>query len=84
MTFDVGTDVDEDVFADGFDAQAAGIGDLSAIPAAFQTLVTTADDTLDIVVKTLTGTITAGKFRLWAVLCDVTAPAAPGAAALGS
>ena len=51
--------------------QAGSVGDIiteAAVPQG-----TTADDTID-VVSTVTGTGTAGKARVWAVVIDMTAP----------
>jgi len=79
-TLDLGvTGVDTDVFVDGFDA-VGGTG-YAQNPAAFQPVVIGASaDTLDVTLATLTGTLATGSVRVWAVLCDVNAASAPGAA----
>lgn len=83
-TLDVGiTGGDVDVFVDGFDFDAASVGDFANSGVQTQTVVSTAD-TLDVLVATQTGTTTAGKVRVWAIGVDLTAPRAPGLAAIGS
>lgn len=64
-------DVDEWVAA--FDHAAAAAGayspQLASAPTWF--LTTTAEDTIDLAFATLTGTLTVGKCRVWAIICPV-------------
>lgn len=83
-TLDLGTGVSGNDFADGFDYFAAAAGAWSQNPSAFQTIVATADDTIDITVATLTGTLSGGVVTVWALLCDIEGDPNPGIAALGS
>lgn len=84
-TLDVGTGVDVDVFVDGFDYYAAVAGDWAQAPAAYQPVVAVANDTVDVLIASLTGTLLTGNLTLTAVLLDATrAPLQPGLAALGS
>jgi len=71
LTLDFGTGVDADVFADGFDGTSAA-GVLSQNPAAYQPVMAVADDNIDVTIATLTGTLSTGKMRVWAVLMDCT------------
>lgn len=63
-------DVDE--FVAAWDAKAASNGaytpQLASAPTWF---ISTAEDTLDVALATLTGTLTSGKLRIWAILCPV-------------
>jgi hypothetical protein len=80
-TLDLGvTGVDADVFVDGFDAVGAAAGAYAQNPAAYQPVVVGANDTIDVLLATLTGALTAGTFRVFAVLVDVSAKKAPGVA----
>jgi hypothetical protein len=71
LTLDLGTGVDADVFVDGFDGTSAA-GVLSQNPAAYQPVMAVADDNIDVTIATLTGTLSTGKMRVWAVLMDCT------------
>lgn len=86
LTFDLGvTGVEADNFVDGFDAVAAVAGDYAALPAAFQPIqIGNTADTLDVLIATLDTTNTGGKFRIWAILGDVSDVKRPGLTALGS
>jgi len=81
FTVDLGTAVNPDAFVDGFDGTSAA-GVYSQNPAAFQAITVGASaDTIDVTIATLSGgAVTSGVFRVWAVLCDVNAPSAPGVA----
>ena len=72
--FDFGiTGGDLDNFVDGFDFDAASVGDFSN-PAADNfapVVVGGTSDTLDIEIQTQTGTTTGGKIRLYALLMDI-------------
>lgn len=86
LALDLGiTGGDVDNFVDGFDFDAAAVGDYAAAatPDAGWELVTTAD-TLDILIAAQTGTFTGGKVRVFAVLMDVSGPSKPGIASAGS
>ncbi len=69
LTFDLGTGVDADVFVDGFDGTSAA-GTFSQNAAAFQPVMAVADDNIDLKIATLTGTLSTGKVRVWAILMD--------------
>lgn len=83
-TLDLGTGAEVDLFVDGFDYFAATVGDWAAPAAAWAPLVNTAADTLDVVVASLTGTLTDGDVTVSAVFVDLEKPSAPGLAALRS
>lgn len=86
-TLDLGiTGGDVDQWVDGFDLDAASVGDLSAVAAGatLPTLVSSAD-TIDLLVATQTGTVLTGKVTVWAELLDLTdSNLSPGRAQLGS
>ncbi len=85
MTFDIGVSADPDGYIDGYDAHAALVDSVATAvvtPAALN--VTNAGDTVDVTIATLTGAATVGKFRVAALVVDITDAAAPGRAALGS
>ena len=85
LTFDIGISTDPDGYIDGYDAQAAAVGSVgTAVITPAPLNVVNAGDTVDITFATLTGTLTAGKFRVAALVVDVTDAKAPGRAALGS
>lgn len=66
------TGIDADVFADGFDLDAAAAGAYSQNPAAFQPIVIGATaDTIDVLIQAATTAPTSGVIRVWAILCDV-------------
>lgn len=86
LTLDVGTGTDADEWVDGFDAQGGTEGaygtDLSASPV-WNTYGSA--DTIDVTLATLTGTLTTGKVRVYALMLDVSGtPGNPGIAALKS
>lgn len=83
LTYDVGTGVDADVFVDGVDGKSAA-GTYAQAPAAYQPVLAVAEDTVDVTLATLTGTLTTGKIRVWAMFCDVTDIPSPGLAKVGS
>lgn len=88
LTLDLGvTGGDVDNFVDGWDYDAAAV-DANAAQVAYGTgtkpLLFTADDTLDILITTMTGTWLTGKIRVWALAVDVSGRDAPGVAAAGS
>lgn len=74
VTFDLGITgstaghQDPDAFVDGFDATGTGHAPMDATDAAAM-LIVKADDTIDIV--TAGAQDTAGKVRVWALLCDI-------------
>lgn len=70
-TVDIGTGVDADVFVDGFDTTSAA-DTYAQNAAAFQPVMAIAADNIDVTVATLTGTLSTGKLRVWALLMDVT------------
>jgi hypothetical protein len=71
-TFDLSVGSDDVISAVNF--QAASVGDV-VTEACVPILVGSSDDTLD-VVSTVTGTGTAGKARIWALVADATTPRA--------
>jgi len=72
-TFDLGTAVDADCFVDGFDgSDSTAAGVVAQNAAAFQPLLAVADDNIDLLLKTQSGTaLTTGKLRIFAVLMDI-------------
>lgn len=85
LTCDIGvTGVDVDEWVDGIDAKAtAGTYWTPLAVTPDQTMISTAD-TIDVLLLTLTGTVSTGKLRVFAWLLDVSAKAAPGLVAIGS
>jgi hypothetical protein len=80
LTLDVGvTGVDADAFVDGFNGKSAA-GTYAQNAAAYQPIVAGAADTVDVAFATLTGDLTAGSARVFAVLLDVSPKKAPGIA----
>ena len=73
LTLDLGTGVDADVFVDGFDGTSAA-GVVAQNPAVYQPVMAVADDNIDLKIATLTGPLSTGKFRVWAILMDCTDP----------
>ena len=69
LTLDLGTGVDPDVFVDGFDGTSAA-ETFAQNPAVYQPVMAVADDNIDLKIATLTGTLSTGKFRVWAILMD--------------
>lgn len=73
---------DTDGFVDGYDQAAAAAGDYATSlfdTSEIQVIYPTANS-LDIILATLTGTLTVGKVRAWAVVVDVTGSKQPGTA----
>lgn len=77
LTVDLGDGTDVDRYVDGFDAKAAtdGVPIMPTTGAAYAQYAGPkyypAADTIDIVLATLTGTLTTGKIRVWAVVADI-------------
>lgn len=66
------TGVDADVFADGFEIDAASAGDVTQNAAAFQPVMIGATaDTIDLLIQAATTAPVSGVVRVWAVLVDV-------------
>lgn len=84
-TLDFGiTGGDVDKYVDGFDLDAASVGDYATVATGANVIndaLFTSDDTLDILIVTQTGTITGGKLRCWAYMVDVSGGNQPGIAA---
>lgn len=75
------------VFVSGWDHASAAAGDYAPAAAAgtfVQGVVGKTADTLDITLATLTGTLSVGKTRVWALLADVTPKTSAGIATPGS
>jgi hypothetical protein len=72
LTLDIGTGVDADVFVDGFDGKSAA-DTYAQNPAVYQPVMAVADDAIDVKAATLTGTLSTGKVRVWAICMDCTA-----------
>lgn len=72
LTLDIGiTGGNVDFLADGFDFDGASIGDVTSPVVAELPLYNSAADTIDILLKTMTGTTTGGKIRVWACIVPV-------------
>ena len=72
LTLDLGTGADADCFVDAFDGTSAA-GVVAQNAAAYQPLMTTADDNIDLTIATLSGgAVATGKLRIWAVMMDCT------------
>lgn len=89
LTLDVGS-ADPDLWVDGYDqaaavagAYAALVGDGAAGAGAGPALLVTASDTIDVTLATLTGTLTVGKVRVWAIISDVSGHKAGALAQVG-
>lgn len=83
-TLDMGVSgVDTDAFVDGFDLDAASVGDFATFNGRTVLIGGTAD-TIDVAIATQTGTITGGKLRCWAIMTDVSDRVNPGRALIGS
>lgn len=72
LTLDIGTGVDPDVFVDGFDGKSAA-DTFAQNPAVYQPVMAVAADNIDVKLATLTGTLSTGKVRVWAICMDCTA-----------
>ena len=69
LTFDIGTGADDDEFVAAYAMASKSVGDVA--PSLPGIAYVGAEDTLDLKVDTLTGTATAGKLRVWALVMDV-------------
>lgn len=67
LTLDVGDETDADKYVDGFDAK----GTTDGVPIMSVAKYYPAADTIDVDVATLTGTLTTGKVKVWALCFDV-------------
>jgi len=72
LTLDIGlTGGNTDFVADGFDFDAASVGDeVAPVVAELPLKVGASDDTIDILLATMTGTTTGGKLLVWATIVD--------------
>jgi hypothetical protein len=62
---------DVDAFVDGFDFDAASVGDYSQPAAGTPVVVGGTADTIDVLIAAQTGTTLTGKLRCWAVCMDI-------------
>ena len=69
LTFDIGTGDDDDEFVAAYAMAGKAVG--AVAPSLPGIAYVGAEDTLDLKVDTLTGTATAGKLRVWALVMDV-------------
>ena len=69
LTFDIGTGADDDEFVAAYAMAGKSAGDVA--PSVPGVVYIGAEDTLDLTIDTLTGTATAGKLRVWALVMDV-------------
>jgi hypothetical protein len=69
LTFDIGTGADDDEFVAAYAMAGKSVGDVA--PSIPGVAYVGAEDTLDLTIDTLTGTATAGKLRVWALVMDV-------------
>ena len=69
LTFDIGTGLDDDAFVAAYAMAGKAVG--AVAPSIAGVAYLTAEDTLDMTIDTLTGTATAGKLRVWAMIADV-------------
>ncbi len=69
LTFDIGTGADDDEFVAAYAMAGKSVG--AVAPSIPGIAYVGAEDTLDLTVDTLTGTATAGKLRVWALVMDV-------------
>ena len=69
LTFDIGTGADDAEFVAAYAMAGKSVG--AVAPSLPGIAYVGAEDTLDITVDTLTGTATAGKLRVWALVMDV-------------
>lgn len=85
LTFDMGvTGGDVDNLVDGWDFDAAAVGDFGSTVGVQEPVFFKTADTLDILFATQTGTVTGGKIWVFAVLANVLPIKNPGIAALKS
>ena len=76
--FDLGIGGGAD-FVDGFDFDGASVGDYGAMATTAPVLVAGAADNIDVTLQAMTGTTTAGKVRVFAILMDIDDIGAVGA-----
>jgi hypothetical protein len=69
LTFDIGTGDDDDEFVAAYAMAGKSVG--AVAPSLPGIAYVGAEDTLDLTIDTLTGTATAGKLRVWALVMDV-------------
>jgi hypothetical protein len=69
LTFDLGTGADDDEFVAAYALASKTVG--AVAPSLPGIAYIGSEDTLDVTVDTLTGTATAGKIRVWALVADV-------------
>jgi len=69
LTFDLGTGADDDEFVAAYALASKAVG--AVAPSLPGVAYIGEEDTLDVTVDTLTGTATAGKIRVWALIADV-------------
>ena len=69
LTFDIGTGADDDEVVAAYAMAGKAVG--AVAPSIPGIAYIGAEDTLDLKVDTLTGTATAGKLRVWALIADV-------------
>ena len=69
LTFDIGTGLNDDAFVAAYAMAGKAVG--AVAPSIAGVAYLTAEDTLDMTIDTLTGTATAGKLRVWAMVADV-------------
>ena len=69
LTFDIGTGDDDDEFVAAYAMAGKTVG--AVAPSLPGIAYVGAEDTLDLTIDTLTGTATAGKLRVWALVMDV-------------
>jgi hypothetical protein len=86
LTFDIGiTGGDVDNFVDGWDFDGAAVNSYATPVGVNEPIFFAADDTIDILFATQTGTVLTGKLWVFAVCVDVDITGdTPGSAALGS
>lgn len=70
-TLDVGVTANGDGYVDGYDVYAGAVNSFGTPAGTDNNLLVTSDTTLDVTVATLTGTLTGGKVRIWAIVTDV-------------
>lgn len=85
LTLDLGiTGGDVDAYVDGYDQAAAAAGDYATmIKDISDTQVNTTADSIDVLFATLTGTLTVGKIRVFALITHVDPDDQPGLAQVG-
>jgi hypothetical protein len=86
LTLDLGiTGGDVDGYVDGYDQAAAAAGDYALmIEDPTEREVNLTADSIDVLFATLTGTLTVGKIRVYALITDVTGIPQVGLAQIGS